>query len=1147
MSEEKSPSSVRRPDASGARAEAASAWLQLDDACDRYEAAWQAGEQPQVEDFLTGAPAGQRDALLRELLKLETHYRRAAGDPPTVAEWRGRFPAQGSVWLQETWRAAMAPGDAGDRTSASSQTARAEGGNADAPPATLDQVAGLPQVPGYEVLELLGRGGMGVVYKARHRTLDRLVALKMVSAGDLASPETLERFRAEARAVASLQHPHLVQIYEVGEHAGRPYLAFEYVAGGGLDRHLSGEPCRAMSAARLIKTLAHTMHFAHSRGIIHRDLKPANILLAAIDAPGEEAASSSAGSTLRSSSLGRRTSSSRSGRIATTDGSTVSGSSGGRSPDEEFGRPKIGDFGLAKQLEGDLAPTRTGAILGTPSYMAPEQAAGQNRLIGPATDVYALGAILYEMLTGRPPFRAPTVLETLDQVRSADPAAPRRLQPTIPRDLETICLKCLQKEPERRYQTAGALADDLDRWLRDEPVLARPVGVAERSWRWCRRHPLVALLAGSLAVVTLAGFVGVYSQWRHADTMRKRADANAVIARAQRDAAHEQFLRAEENARRADESRRAAEAARDDAEENQQLAEKYLAQAEARFAQSRVAVKEIFAVGDELVNQPRMEGIGRKVLEKAIELQESLLNEKSDDDKVRWETARHHKTLAWKQFELGHGEAAEERTLRAIALLTPMLQESGGVPGEQVKEAVPERIAWLRDLRASHTQLGFIRWERRDFAGADEAFREGARLAEHLASLATRDPYDVGALGHVLTNWGAFLSSRGETSEAVRAMERAIELLRPLAETQKSNDWYRAELALALASKADYLWPRDRVAAEQVAREALAIRAELLQRPNGLRKQAEYVGRSHQQVAAMCLATDRAAEAEQLLAESLEILTRAASNYPEYRAHQPRLAQNFDTLISLARKRGDAKQADQLTLRRSMMASPPVEETAATAEEQARFARYRAAAARIQARAGFWTNAVRDYDVAIEHFQRLDVRFRDPRKYGPELLTLMNEYCRLDRRAVSEARALQMADQRAKTFPENAEARQDLAWRLLAASDTKLHDPQRAVTQAQAAVDLEPSRAIHHATLGTALFRAGQPKQSRTALLRALELDSALLAWNGYLLAAIAQGEGRSDEARTWFERAAEDHCTAHAEDPNLAWLADELIRQFGF
>ena len=337
--------------------------------------------------------------------------------------------------------------------------------------------AGLPRVPGHDVQGVLGHGGMGVVYKAWHQRLHRTVAVKMLLAGPYARPQELERFLREAETVAGLRHANIVQVHEAGDVDGRPYFTMEFVEGGSLAEKLAGTPQPAGQAAALVATVAEAVHAAHQRGIVHRDLKPGNILL-------------------------------------TADGT-----------------PKLADFGVARRLEGAAGLTQSGAPLGTPSYMAPEQAEGKTRDVGPATDTYALGAILYELLTGRPPFRAETATETLRQVVSQDPAPPSRLNAAVPRDLETICLKCLHKEPPRRYASAQALAEDLQRYGRGEPIAARPAGRLERLARWVRRHPAAAGLLAVLAVLvaaTGAGALLLYPQQlaaraRQAETCRARA------------------------------------------------------------------------------------------------------------------------------------------------------------------------------------------------------------------------------------------------------------------------------------------------------------------------------------------------------------------------------------------------------------------------------------------------------------------------------------------------------------------------------------------------------------------------------------------------------------------------------------------------
>jgi tetratricopeptide (TPR) repeat protein/tRNA A-37 threonylcarbamoyl transferase component Bud32 len=426
----------------------------IDRLCSRYEMALRAGEDPSLEEYLGEPGVGDRACLLTELVALDRAYR--SGDGSSRDAYVARFP---------------------DFTDAIDEAFRAASPTRVAPPPLAQQaVVPVPAIDGHEILGELGRGGMGVVYKARHLRLKRLVALKVILQGDFASEQQRARFLVETEMLGRLRHPNVVQVFEAGQQNGRPFLALEYVEGGSLAQRLAAEGVMApREAAALVGQLARGVHHAHLHGIIHRDIKPANVLL---------------------------------------------------SPSPSGAAPKVTDFGVACQPGGSEL-SRTGQFLGTPSYVSPEQARGERDSLGPRADVYSLGAVLYEALTGRPPFRAMTPLETVRQVLTEEPAPPSRLRPGLDRDLNTICLKCLSKEPEGRYASADALADDLDRWLAGEPIAARPAGRPERAWKWARRKPSQAGLLAVSLLLLLAVIVMptvAFLRLSHEQDLTRRAD-----------------------------------------------------------------------------------------------------------------------------------------------------------------------------------------------------------------------------------------------------------------------------------------------------------------------------------------------------------------------------------------------------------------------------------------------------------------------------------------------------------------------------------------------------------------------------------------------------------------------------------------------
>jgi eukaryotic-like serine/threonine-protein kinase len=434
-------------------------------------------------EYLARFPALAEDPeLAADVVYAEFLIREQLGERPSVAEFARRFPELAEILTDQVRLHEAFDEPAGQDEAVDEETST--------PAANVAQQPARKLEADYEILEELGRGAMGVVYKARQPSLNRFVALKMVRRADLTNEELLVRFRSEAEVVASLHHPQIVQVYDYGQHEEGPYLALELVEGGTLAQRLDGTPWNPRRAAELIEQLARTVSFAHSRGVVHRDLKPNNLLIA-----GE-------------------------------DGSL---------------EVKIADFGLAKVFRDQGSDhTHSGTLLGTPSYMAPEQAAGRISAVGPASDVYALGAILYELLSGRPPYRGETAIDTLQQVLLAEPVPIKRLVPSLPRDLTTICTKCLERDLTNRYASAQELADDLRRFLADRPIHARPSSPWEHAWRWCRRNRALAAALGSVALLLLA--VSIVSMW-YSNRLSRQLDFTRRVELAERAAKSDAQLR----------------------------------------------------------------------------------------------------------------------------------------------------------------------------------------------------------------------------------------------------------------------------------------------------------------------------------------------------------------------------------------------------------------------------------------------------------------------------------------------------------------------------------------------------------------------------------------------------------------------------
>jgi tetratricopeptide (TPR) repeat protein/tRNA A-37 threonylcarbamoyl transferase component Bud32 len=589
----------------------------------------------------------------------------------------------------------------------------------------------------YETISILGQGGMGVVYKARQLTLNRLVALKMIRNAEFASEDQVRRFQNEAEAVATLDHPGIVPIYEVGTFEDQRYFSMKLVEGQGLDKKLEELAKNPRAAARVVAEVADAVNHAHQRGILHRDLKPANILM---------------------------------------DGQ---------------GHTHVTDFGLAKRIEEDAGLTVSGAIMGTPSYMAPEQAGGQSSLVTTASDVYGLGAILYAALTGRAPFVGDSVMNTLDQVRTSPPQSPTRLNATLPRDLEVICLKCLEKAPRHRYASAQALSDDLNRWLRDEPIAARPVGPIVRLRMWAKRKPALAGLSAALLIASIAGVIGVTWQWREAISQRNQAQ----IAR-------DEAVHLELTARKAEAEARIA---RDEAVASEKKAVGARAQAEqnAQIAgmQATLALNTI----QDLVSQVQKGLHGPGLYDLKAALLASALKRIDGVAGIYEKSTSKEATTAAALMELGKIYRQLGQTQKAFQSFQKCLE----ITKERVKiknYSDPSR----QNLANTYFELAFCSEElNRDMKATLNYNQYGLNLYEDIYNKPKFDDFPLdrkvvrAGLAEAYTRVGVTLYRMGELTTALENYRKAYNLRRELADEIKDNPRLKQDLSYSMMALAE--------------------------------------------------------------------------------------------------------------------------------------------------------------------------------------------------------------------------------------------------------------------------------------------------------------------------------------------------------
>jgi tetratricopeptide (TPR) repeat protein len=841
-----------------------------------------------------------------------------------------------------------------------------------APLNTVRRKTAWPDIPGYRILGELGRGGMGVVYKAEQLALKRVVAMKIVLDSTLASPKKLVRFRVEAEAVAQLQHPNIVQIHEIGEYNNVPFFTLEYVDGGCLATK-GEQPARRV--ADIVRILAQAIHAAHQRGILHRDLKPANVLL-------------------------------------TADGS-----------------PKITDFGLAKHIGQDSGHTQTGDVMGTPSYMAPEQAAGKIKEMGVWTDVYSLGAILYELLTGRPPFKGKTFLDTLELVRTQDPVPPRHFKPNTARDLEVICLKCLEKEPAKRYASADALAEDLRRYLAGEPIVARRTTVWERAVKWGRRRPALVALIG-LAVFTLVGLV-----------------AGALVF------ARQEYNRAENEAA----LRAAAELERNHAEEN--------------FSHARAAVDQMLTgvSRDNLAFEPRMEQVRRELLHKALRFYERFLVVKSDLPAVRWEAGQAYQRVGDIQELLGQHAESESAYHSAIEILGDLaarfpetaeyrhdlaaahsnlgsLLKKAGRTSEaeqSYQQAVdllsalardyPESPEYRRALGASYRNRGTLRHERNRPAEADQDYRSAVAVFDSLVADYPRVPDYREELARCLNNHGIQQQTAGQTQAAEQHYVRALSLFHQLASQYPARPGYRQQEAITLSQLASLKRDISLPEAEAAYRQALALRQTLALDFPSVPTYRQELADTYMNLA-LIKGAGRNADADRTYLDSLKVKAQLSADFPKVPGFRRDLATSYGSWGILLQTHGRLAEAakayhQSLDILAKLIAEFPAEPDYKQEEASALLN-----LGTLQQMMNQPGEAEKCYHRALERRQQLADEFRHLPDYQQELAraylnlgTLLQINNRFPKAEAAYRDAVAILEKLAKTYPAVPDHRHELA------------------------------------------------------------------------------------------------------------------------
>jgi serine/threonine protein kinase/tetratricopeptide (TPR) repeat protein len=1032
---------------------------QLRRACAELDRRLRGGERGVAAKLLAGDPRLSSNAEVAiELIYTECVTLEELGDRPSLDNWTQQYP-QWTERLQRLWKLHEAFDEGQRETPAKSETVHGHPSTRDIPsteslPKSKSSGPRLNHWLGqYELLEEIDRGGMGIVYRARQQGLNRIVAVKSIRA-DTASESDRNRFRLEAEAAARLEHPNIVRVYEVGEQDGCDYLSMEFIEGGSLQRRLKVGRLSTRLSAELLATLADAVHYAHDQGIIHRDLKPGNILVGL--------------------NWGLK-----SGEYPFTShpNATV----------------KITDFGLAKRYrENALAQTQTGAIIGTPSYMSPEQADGRQADVGVGSDIYSLGAILYELLVGRPPLEAPTAMQTLQWIRSRDPVPPHRIDPDIPRDLETICLKCLNKEPERRYATARDLADDLRCFLDHRPICARPVSIAERSWRVIRRHSLIsALTAALLLVCVVSGALFVWQQQQFGQLATLAASTERVAVQQEKRAT-------------------AAEA-----------------EAEARFQQARQLVEQWTRLGDQLYQGPGMDDMRRQALEQALAYYSGFLSEHEDDPQLRLATARAAIRAGVLQSELGHWEKAKENLEQAVSLFESL-------PAGEAVEV--ERLGGLLNL--GHVQRRLERW-----ADAETTYKLAIESGKRLIKQNPRNDNHAISLANALINLCVVFNHDRRWEEAEQSYGRSIHLLRATIERRlepEAKPEANPPVPTAVAPDDMRFVPIDEIRASHELRQKLITgkpaALALLGNGNYLTELALCLD----DLGGLIFRRGKIEDAEFAYTEALEFRQLTQRQRPRDAWVSGYVARSHTHLGEVAERlrrwEDSANRYQQaITLLKALHDAAP-----ARVDYSVELGTAYAKLARIQRNQEKFAESADTYRLAIAVQEQLVATTPSVNSLKRELATSCEGLGRVLNAQGKEQEALD-AYQRAVQVDETYSlAHNNLAWLLLIATDHSLRDHEKALELAQRATELDPkSRASWH-TLGTARYRLGQFDDSEKSIQRSMDLMNGGTAHDWFYIAAIHASRGNVSEARNWFDRAKAWRESQAPRDGQLRMIQEE-------